>query len=245
MNWCFSAAAMCRTISPTSRKAAIECTSPASSPVCLLMPGITGTWIPPTMRRRRPIREARDRDEADDRHSDQEQVEDAVVPGAGEPLPCRELRRIGRRFIDQAVGQACKHDHEDRGADGLVPDEDVVARRSVIRRREGKTEIRLEEHEDHGRPVEGRGHVGIAAQRILLAGFDHAIGHGCLRLSVPVRQRTRGNEVQRVKLLALCGLIEQQLREAEFGLIRASWRFRPSTILASPTESAQNIGPPR
>src|SRR4029079_1242852 len=59
------------------------------------------------------------------------------------------------------------------------------------------------------------------------------------------RNHERGERVHRVKVSRFSALPSSSGERLKSGFIRSSWRFRPSTISARPTLSAQYIGPPR
>ena len=83
--------------------------------------------------RREPVvRAAGHRDQAGQRQGDHQKIEQAMGPHTGEAAPARHVRRIGRRRIAQAIAQPEQRQHQDGCADGLVPGEELGARRPLL-----------------------------------------------------------------------------------------------------------------
>jgi len=113
-----------------------------------------------------------------DRHGDQQQVEQPMVPCAGDPLPPGKLGRVRWRRIHQPVRQPGNDDDQDQRADCPVPGEQVRALGTLRKFREAEAEPGLEQDQRHGDPVKGDSDVRISAQGMLFVSLDCAVGHG-------------------------------------------------------------------
>ena len=75
--------------------------------------------------------------------------------------------------------------------------------------------------------------------------WGRAAKHRCRLAIIGPQSMLRFAADQRPNFSPFSALSSSSLEKLKSSPMRASWRFRPSTILASPSLSAQNIGPPR